>query len=522
MYKKFALSFCISISLSSNAQVFGLDPTFGDNGVRIHALGSINDEIRAMAIQQDGKIVAAGLSYADLPAMICGVSRYTTNGSLDNTFNGVGFETDNFGQLSCSWHAVALQNDEKIVVAGTARDTISFEDNFGLGRYNADGTIDNTFGINGKVITDFFNSQDHARSVVIQNDGKILAAGTTADPQLHSLMAIARYNSDGTLDPSFSNDGKLSIDFGMSSSCTSMKQLPDGKFLLSGFVAITNSLSNIALVRVNEDGTVDETFGDQGLKIISTNYSLSGESMVINEEGKIIIAGYAVIPPPYYDFAVLRLLPDGEPDLSFSGDGIETTAFGEFMDYGHSVVLQQDGKIIVGGSSSASGLQNDMALARYDINGVLDDTFGTAGKLVVPVSTGYESIYSMRMLEDGKLVAAGFSELSGQRQFTVMRFTPNLPIGIAEPLHFVRDAFVYPNPVNRLTTISYSLDADEIVSLDLVDLQGRVIKSLIHYQHQNAGFHQILLDINEELKSGEYFIRLYNHNNMVSVKLVKP
>jgi uncharacterized delta-60 repeat protein len=495
------------------------DSTFSNDGIIIHPIGSINDEIRAITIQPDGKIIGVGMSYTSSPAFICGLSRYLPDGNLDTSFAGSGFFTDSYGQLSCAWHAVALQNDSMIVVAGTARDTVSLTDNFAVGRYHTDGSVDSSFGTNGKLMTDFFGSNDLCRSMVIQNDGKIVAAGTTGDSLSNFYMAAIRYNTDGSPDTSFSNDGNTIVDFGLKASCTAMLIQPDGKIILCGAVTITNTIFNLAFARINTNGTIDSTFGSNGKQVFTTSYSFTPYSAALQNDGKIIASGSATVISPYEHFAIARILPAGLPDTTFSNDGIATTLLGSFNDLGRSLTLQNDGKIIVGGSTS-TGLQSDMAMVRYNTDGTLDNSFGSGGKFIFPTSTSFEMIYTLQFQPDGKLIAGGFSQQNNQRQFAVLRFMDDLSIGVLEFSDVKNNLLIYPNPVGNHINLKYELKSDELVSINLMDLQGRIIQSFYKGQWQSSGVYDLTLDFST-ISSGSYLLQISNNSSYKTVRIIK-
>lgn len=507
-----------------SGQSFSLDSTFNTDGKVIHTVGTINDEIRSIVIQPDGRILAVGLTYTLSPTTRCAMARYLPDGSLDTSFSSDGILTDDFGQLACAYTSVAMQTDGKIVAAGIARDSITTRDNIGIGRYNQDGSIDSAFGVGGKVMTDYFGHHDHARGLVIQPDGKIVAAGFCVEDSSSILnhMAIERYNIDGTLDSSFNNDGKFSFDFGTSSLGTALVMQPDGKFIIGGYkLTSPNNVSNLAVVRINTDGTLDSTFGINGKQSVATTFAVVAESVALQPDGKIVAAGYAVKNPPYYEFATMRFLANGMLDSTFSTDGIEIDSLGPYIDYAHTLAIQQDGKIIVAGASSSTGLQNDMTLVRYTTDGLRDTTFGVNGKLITIASPGFETIYAMQLQQDGKLVAGGFAEVGSQRNFELLRYTSDVALGVLEFEKTERAPLVYPNPLSYETTLSYELKKDEIISITLMNMQGKIIKNFYKNQYQLAGKYSMPILIGSEISSGCYLLNITNGINQNTVRILK-
>jgi uncharacterized delta-60 repeat protein len=187
-----------------------LDPTFGGDGKVATNFTSVGDGAVAVALQANGRIVAAGWAKNSLKFAL---ARYRTDGSRDPDFSGNGKLTTNFTPGEDAAHAVAIQDDGRIVAAGFIGEG-SDEPRFALARYDTDGTLDPTFGADGRVSTNFVDdSLDVARGVSIQSDGKILAAGSAGEDSGNSKFGLARYEVDGSLDPTFGTDGRVTTNF---------------------------------------------------------------------------------------------------------------------------------------------------------------------------------------------------------------------------------------------------------------------------------------------------------------------
>ena len=214
----------------------------------------------AVAIQSDGKIVAAGESTDNFA-----VVRYTTAGVLDTTFSTDGKVTTAIGSREDAAYAVAVQSDGKIVAAGKGDSGTAQEDpnaDFAVVRYTTAGALDNGFSTDGKVITDIgTNSVDEARAVAIQSDGKIVVAGSSGGD-----FAVVRYTTAGALDTTFSTDGKVTTDIGTNSVdwATAVAIQSDGKIVVAGYVGDIEDGGEFAVVRYNTDGSLDTTFGGDG------------------------------------------------------------------------------------------------------------------------------------------------------------------------------------------------------------------------------------------------------------------
>ncbi|WP_310442501.1 DUF4347 domain-containing protein, partial [Sulfurimonas sp.] len=337
-----------------------LDTTFSEDGKVTTDMGTFNDYGSSVTIQADGKIVVAGQSNNDFV-----LARYNTDGSLDTTFDGDGKVETDFGSSYEGGYSVAVQSDGKILVGGFSNS------NFAVGRYNSDGSLDATFGVDGKVITDFNSTLDVILSIVVQADGKILTAGYSSSCGYScGKFALARYNSDGSLDTTFDSDGRVITSVsGSNDSASSVILQADGKILVAG-VSYTGSSYDFALVRYNSDGSLDTTFDSDGK--VTTPIGLGedqSKNVTLQVDGKIVVAGFTV-NGSNYDFALVRYNSDGSLDTTFGGDGKVTTDFGP-DDFIQGATVQADGKIVVAGGNG------NFVLARYNSDGSLDTSFDT-------------------------------------------------------------------------------------------------------------------------------------------------
>ena len=274
-----------------------LDTTFGTGGTVTTGFGQVSAQAYAAAVQPDGKIVLAG--YANLNGgESFALARYNSNGTLDAGFGTGGKVTTDFSSVSVAFaYSVAIQQDGKIVAAGESR--ISGQRDFALARYNSNGTPDTGFGTAGKVNTDFAGFDDLANVVTIQPDGKIVAAGAAASTSAASVsfdFGLARYNSNGTLDASFGRGGKTTTDFaGFADNPSAIALQGDGKIIVAG-QASANVAGDFALARYNTDGTLDGTFGTGGKAM--TDFAGGDDrptTVALQADGKIIAAGVAEI-----------------------------------------------------------------------------------------------------------------------------------------------------------------------------------------------------------------------------------
>jgi uncharacterized delta-60 repeat protein len=346
-----------------------LDSSFGSGGKVVTDFGNANSDERAfaVAVQGNGKVVAVGWSTVN-QTLDFALARYNKNGGLDQSFGSGGKVLTDLGVFTFdAGLAVAIQPDGKIIAAGDSN--AGGSDDFALVRYNPDGSIDQSFGTSGVVLTDLgFFSFDQARAVAIQPDGKIVAAGPSQ--ALGPDFALVRYNADGSLDQSFGTGGKVLTDFGTFSvdSAVSIAIQTDGKIVAAGDSDAAGNV-DFALARYMANGSLDPGFGNGG-KVL-TDFGSSGlDSAVavgIQSDGKIVADGFSS-GAGSDDFALARYESDGSLDPTFGSSGTVLTDIGGMSeDQDTAAAIQSDDRIIAVGASNAAGTSFfDFALVRYN------------------------------------------------------------------------------------------------------------------------------------------------------------
>jgi uncharacterized delta-60 repeat protein len=514
---KFVIPVLIFIISPCYSQSVQLDRDFDGDGIVINQLGDRDDEAKALAIQADGKILVAGYTETDMGHDGV-VIRYNTDGSLDNTFNGTGILIIDIGGGSNFFEAIALQEDGKIIAAGRAYYTLQTD--IVMIRLNSDGTLDNTFGDAGIVHTNL-HADDYAYSVLVLEDGKIIVGGISSTAASGQDVAILRYNSDGTLDPTFSSDGKVVTCIGESDDrCRTLLIQPDGKIVAAGFYDNSDANDDFALVRYNTDGTLDHSFGEDG--IITTPIGESHDqcySAVLQPDGKIVLAGNSN-DGSGANIAVVRYDSDGTLDASFSVDGKVTTAIGEYSSGANSVQLQPDGKIIVAGWTY-NGTDRDYVLVRYNSDGTLDHSFDEDGKFILPIGDGDDSGNAMVLQADHRIVVAGFTEMGSDLDLSLIRLLNELNLGTIDFSSVGNDILVYPNPVSDYATIEFNLALDEIISMVLYDMQGKLIQTFIDKGRKPAGKHEESLSFDSSVPPGMYSLVISNDIGKQSILIIK-
>jgi uncharacterized delta-60 repeat protein len=377
------------------------------------------------------------------------------SGDLDTSFAGSGKKTISFGGVD-SANVVLVQPNGRIVVAGDG----GLPPAFCVARLRSNGLLDTTFGSNGKRVIRFGGEQEGAFGAALQPDGKIVLVGDS-----DFRVAVARLKPNGSLDATFSGDGRKTFSWGPIGRATDVLVLPNGKLLVGGFSG--PETGNVQVARLNANGALDTTFGTGGIATADFGGDDFGLAMARQANGRILIAGLsrpteigagtggaivarlraggaldpdfdgdgrlmfgtrslsAVLVQPdrrivvagnadnLQTMTVNRLRPNGSPDTTFDGDGKVTIDFGPLSDLANDAVLQPDGKIVVAGSSVGG-----VAIARLNPNGSPDATFGAAGKAIVGFGAATFG-KAVALQPNGRIVVAG--QRTGNDVFAIAR-----------------------------------------------------------------------------------------------------
>ena len=413
----FASVVIASLSHATPGQPGTLDETFGALGKVTTAIGSGNDTAQAIAVQPDGKILVAGGCITGSTYDFC-LARYSPAGILDTSFGAGGIVITAIGSNHSNATALALQPDGKIVITGNC---FSINSDFCLARYNAVGALDATFGAGGKVITAIGSKDDGAVAVAVQPDGKIVVAGGCLGA-INGDFCLARYNAVGTLDTTFGADGKVITAIGSGTAIPHDLALQaDGKIIVAGHCLGTIN-NDFCLARYDTVGMLDTSFGTGGAVITAAG---GGEdyiwALAVQPDGKIVAGGNCNSSSSGPDFCLARYTTVGALDSTFGTGGMVTSSIvGGSSDYVRALALQPDGKIVVAGYCSVSKIS--FCLARYNPVGALDTTFGTLGKVVSAIGSRDDQALALALQPDGKIVVAGACAIGDNRVFCIARY----------------------------------------------------------------------------------------------------
>jgi uncharacterized delta-60 repeat protein len=403
-----------------------IDNTFHGDGKQTTHIGG-HEDVFDLAIQPDGMIVAAGrVYYFDLPTVFA-LARYETDGDLDETFGVQGTQITSFGGYEgASATTVALHSDGDITAAGRAFN--NFNGDVAIATYDVQGLRD-VDGYPVQQVTAFY-ADDGATILLasaVQTDGKLVGAGYVWNGFDFDFL-IARFNTDGTLDQGFGSGGYQTTEFIEDSYAIDYAQAvaiqPDGKIVVSG-EQFGGGGGDVPVARYNPDGTPDSSFDSDGKVLIDfPGVFEEGNSIVIQPDGKIVIGGST--NQIDFDFALCRLNSNGSLDGGFGAGGIVTTTFG-YQDIIYGLALQPDGKILATGNTSLpNGFEGfDYCTVRYKTDGSVDSGFGTNGRVTTDFDGGLDFAAGIARQPDGKIVVVGGAPVNDQFVFGVVRYSAN-------------------------------------------------------------------------------------------------
>lgn len=369
------------------------------------------------------------------------VEIFAAEGDLDASFDGDGIVITDNDMNDDSIRDLLVLPDGKIIAVGTSLVSSSSSRQAVIVRYNSNGSIDSTFGTNGKII---ISSVDLNESALLTN-GKIVLVGFVGTSPTFDFY-VARLNPDGSFDTTFNGTGAVILDLrATSDSASSVKIQTDGKIVVGGRAARTSSgsSSDFSIVRLNSDGSLDTTFDGDGKVFTPLQETAGILSLTIQPDGKIVAVGEAFMLEtssgnPIGSFATVRYNPNGSVDTTFNGNGIAFTQFvsngspgGTRQNTPDAVIVRTGGKIlVVGTTSSCCGPQplSQVAMIQYNPDGSLDSSFGIAGKTQIGFSTyPTTSANDAAIQADNKIVITGFAlpNINASLQAVVGRFNAN-------------------------------------------------------------------------------------------------
>ena len=437
MLRTTLLAFAISLGAGAGAEADGmLDPSFGNGGLVITDFGSFSfDAAGSLVLLPDGRAVAAGSAGDIKPPASMAAARYLPSGALDTTFGGDGtvslFQTGcdiSFGGWGKGVEAALLQPDGRLVLVGMCTD---FEDGGGLVpvfwvvRLDVNGSLDPTFGAGGQVYLPFPQpgtapTTNGRVTGILQPDGRIVVMGWGST----ALVVAARFNTDGSLDPTFGNGGQVALPLADQFVVASAGLQPSGKIVIGGTYGF-GAAGDFGLLRLLPTGIPDPSFDGDGLVTSDFGGPETGLSVIVLADARLVLGGYRGASPAINP-ALVRYLPDGALDTSFGTGGLATADAGG-QDYAGPVIELPNGKFIIVGSTDVAG-GRDFLLARFHADGALDTSFGTAGFLRTDFGTGSDYGAAVAIAGPDLILTAGTTWPRDSTDFALARYIATTPV----------------------------------------------------------------------------------------------
>lgn len=528
---KLLLTIVLFVTVKVFAQAGLPDPRFVNGGSTITYLQGSKTAAMDVAVDNSSNIYVSGIAgevdYDDGDFVVV---KYFPNGAIDSTFGTDGVASIDFGGEAEYGAAIAIQDDGKIVVAGTQ--SISLHGLIAVTRLESDGSIDQTFGTDGKVL---FNPESWSyygwiEDMILQPDGKILMTGFVFNGANKDLLVIRLY-SDGSFDstfgafePAFSEDGTIIFNqiFDTEEYGNKVLLTSDSEIIIVG-----RSHVKPTVLKLHSDGSTDSTFGTNGAVELDMRINEFGEKIAgdgfsgaLQSDGKILVVGYddPFVAENKDDFAVVRLNVDGSIDETFGDAGYQYLDYAGGNDWGRDILVDKDDKILLGGDYNVKIISDGdirMGVARLNADGSVDNSFDGTG---LSYSMQGKIGKSIALSPDSAVVLVGTSNNSG---FYLSKFLTNSVTTDIKNEQEIDNNFIlhqnYPNPFNPTTTIKYSVANAAEVELKVFDTLGREIQTLVN-ETKSPGSYSVEFNANN-LSSGIYFYRLKADNNISIKKL---
>jgi len=478
------------------------DITFGTNGKVYEDYISGHNEISQIVLQNDGKIVASGAVVTNDPLPQCLVVRFNTDGTIDSTFGNNGtVVTDNYPASATS---IALQNDGKILITGSVE--LSNNNNEILvTRLNSNGTLDTTFGNSGNTIISLPTSNEDGLSIKIDPTGKIYIGGFTYTTINTSF--IVRLNQNGTIDNTFANNGSAIVN---GETIYDLEFLNDGKILCIG-----NNVNSLTLSKLNTDGTFDTSFDGDGM--VSTIFGPNGyphaRKAVILNNGDFIVVGHAFHNSKNKPI-LARYHSNGSLDTTFGNNGIVIKDFGGIIEgLGLDAAIDLNNHLIVGYSAGVSN-NWDFGVGCYNLDGSDVNSFGTNGTFIFNFGIDSEYFSSLTIQSDNKIVMAGYYDVAYIARLENAILSNN-------DFEFNTNFTLYPNPINNETKLEFTLNSQEKLSFEIYNTKGQRLKTIFNDKTFNLGNNVEKIDNLEFLPKGIYFLRITNKDKNKNITFIK-
>lgn len=520
-YAKFNFITVIILTASLHSCGQSLDNTFGSGGIVTGTLGTVQHLGKVVKLQPDGKILV-GANY-DIAALNpeFKIIRYNTNGSVDNSFGVSGIASVGLVGNTYMCNDVLIQPDGKIVVVGYAEYGNLTLDVM-LTRYMSNGTLDNAFGTNGHVFTSVILASGlgaQATRIAIQPDGKLIICGWADYDAIKREHLMIRYLPNGTIDNTFGVNGIfLYSPFNSQDETKDLKIQLDGKIVFTGYTINTiSSYFDIIVGRVDTNGVLDNTFGTGGMITLDINPDDEAHNLLIESSGKIVVSGitFDINGTTNFDNFIARFNSNGTLDNTFNTTGLNVLDINNSDNLGWGMAQQTDGKFIVSGEAASTGFGlAEICLIRFNNTGTIDSTFGTNGYFISPIPAGApNSALDVLIQPDSKIVIAGVyaDNATFDDGMVVCRYNNTFLTSIYETASKIFEFHIFPNPFNQQINIT---SLRPIGTIEIYNTMGVLLLSKTGNAENNV-------IKTTDLPKGVYQIKIITNEQIVAKKLIK-
>ena len=478
-----------------------LDTTFDTDGIVITEFEYSTDELKKIIVLPNDKIIALGTSRYRQPnnAYFSNIvlSKYNSDGSLDTSFGNLGKVYSVFGENVYTIMNAFVQTDGKILVNAYYYVFPSYDPIYELIRYNSDGSLDTTFGTNGKIAT-----SSGVFSLINPVDGKLLFVSGNYLPSGDYEHIIKKYNNNGSIDAVFGTNGSVTFNNGNSPYDLKFALQQEGKILVSGTSYYSGFNTQFFTRRLNVDGSLDTTFGTNGQ--ITTPIQGYVLSNLVQSDGKIVVVGMSG------GLSLIRYNPNGTIDIAYGTNGIASSSLDNYNQI-NSVFLQPDNKILAA-ISQYNPLQNpnEFKVKRINTDGTLDNDFGGNNGITTLFYNGYNEAFSIGLQSNNKIILAGTTYDGINNNFALTRLNNNV-LSVADISENQTNLVIHPNPVKNLLNIKLNREIS-IIDYTIYNLVGQVIYKKSETTPQ--------INI-ENLTKGIYIIQINTSEGIFSKKFIK-
>lgn len=515
LYISLLILFCSSIIKGQDGK---LDNSFSGDGKQTNVIGSGDCSASDLLVLPDGKFIVVG--YGDNNGdQNMAVVKYNSDGSFDNTFNGNGKLFINTNGRGAGESILLLPNGN--ILIGGFNDKIN-NDQIVLVMIDQNGNLINEFSSDGILIIDNLMIQNEAFNSILYADERIYISGNSYNG-LNTQAIIIALDIHGEMITSFGEDGIKTVDVnGKSTISTCMIYLNDSeKLLIAGrYQTEDGNGHQLFISKFNKNGEIDTTFHTAGFYFDEYLSLTTSEitALVEQNDNKLVVVGKV----QFIKLFAIRLLENGNPDSTFGENGVAIPDFGNEITSFNSVIIQPDNKLLIaGGSTDDNPIYKDFAVVRLLPNGEKDNTFSDDGIVLTNMRNGNydDEIISSSLQSDGKLLTIGGStDINFTSAFAIARYTTGIEItSVKYPESLITNPIIFPNPVAEEISLKFSLKEAQEITIRYISLNGSYVSSKVELGMYDKGDHSTSLNLPDNLVSGMYTLQISNPNGVIGV-----